>query len=318
MGYGDGPRVIAAEMAMFTGLLTLVVMGGAHPQLESLAPGDHKRKLMMGELTRSYHIHIPPTYDPRKPAPVVLVLHGAGMNGAMMEWFCGLSMKADQAGFIAVYPNGTGLGGTLLTWNAGMFPGGLNTTRADDVAFLGKVLDDLATVVCVDDKRVYAAGISNGGMMAYRLAVEMPGRFAAIASVAGVTCLEKPEPKSPIPILHIHGTKDILVPFEGTKEGGGPFRFPAIEESLKLWCKLNGCSESPEATVLEAKHDKLKVIRKDYCTGKEKAPVILYVVEGGGHTWPGIDRHARFLGDNTHNIDANDLLWDFFRQFTLK
>jgi polyhydroxybutyrate depolymerase len=155
-------------------------------------------------------------------------------------------------------------------------------------------------------------------MMAYRLAVEMPGRFAAIASVAGVMCLDKPEPKRPIPILHIHGTKDSLVPFAGTRVGGGPFRFEAVEESLKLWCKLNGCCDLPEVTELDTKHDKLKVLRKDYRTGKEKAPVILYVVEGGGHTWPGIDRHARFLGENTHNIDANDLIWNFFKEFSLK
>jgi polyhydroxybutyrate depolymerase len=303
---------------MFSGVLTLAVLFAAQSQLESLGPGDHKRKLVIGELTRSYFVHVPPSYDPKKPAPVVLVLHGAAMNGAMMEWFCGLSKKADDAGFIAVYPNGTGLGGTLLTWNAGEFPGGLNTIRPDDVAFIGKVLDDVASVVRVDDKRIYAAGMSNGGMMAYRLAVEMPGRFAAIASVAGVMCLDKPDLKQPIPILHIHGTKDNLVPFAGTREGGGPFRFQAVEESLKPWCKLNGCAEMPEVTELDTKHDKLKVLRKDYCTGKEKAPVMLYVVEGGGHTWPGIDHHARFLGENTHNIDANDLIWDFFKEFALK
>src|SRR5438309_369954 len=83
---------------------------------------------------------------------------------------------------------------------------------------------DLATVVRVDRKRVYACGMSNGGMMAYRLAAEMPERFAAIAVVSGVMCLEKPQLKHAMPILHFHGTKDSLIPFEGTKTGGGPFR----------------------------------------------------------------------------------------------
>jgi polyhydroxybutyrate depolymerase len=250
--------------------------------------------------------------------PVVLVLHGAVMNGPLMEWFCGMSKKADEAGFIAVYPNGTGPAGALLTWNAGLFPGGLNPNRTDDVAFIRKVLDDLATVVSIDRKRVYASGMSNGGMMAYRLAVEMPDRIAAVAVVCGILCVENAEPKCPVPVLHFHGTKDGLIPFEGTKNGGGPYRFPSVMENLKIWCKSNGCSDTPTETELPTKEDKLKVIRKDFRTGEEKAPVILYVIEGGGHTWPGMERHAAFLGATTKNISANDLMWDFFRRFSLK
>jgi polyhydroxybutyrate depolymerase len=303
---------------METSLLTIVVMLLTQSQLEPLGPGDHARRILVDELKRSYSVHVPPSYDAKKPPPVVLVLHGAAMNGPIMEWFCGLSKKADEAGFIAVYPNGTGPGGTLLTWNAGRFPGGLNPRRADDVAFIGKVLDDLASVVTYDAKRVYATGISNGAMMAYRLAVEMPDRIAAIAAVAGVMCLENPEPKQPVPILHFHGTKDGLVPFDGARNGSSPFRFPAVEESLKVWLKCNGCAETPETCELPMAEDKLKVIRKDYRTGQEKAPVVLYVIEEGGHTWPGMDRHARFLGATTHNISANDLMWDFFQQFSLK
>jgi polyhydroxybutyrate depolymerase len=303
---------------MQTGLLLFVSMLLAQPHFLPLRAGDHVRQLALGELQRSYYVHIPPTYDSKKPMPVVLVLHGAAMNGQIMEWFCGLSKKADEAGFIACYPNGTGPGGTLLTWNAGVFPGGLNPRRANDVAFIGAVLDDLGTVARVDRKRVYAAGMSNGGMMAYRLAAEMPERFAAIAVVSGVMCLEKPELKHSMPILHFHGTKDGLVPFAGTKNGGGPYRFPGVMENLEPWLHLNECAEMPTVTELPTKEDKLQVIRKDYTTGTEKAPVVLYVIEGGGHTWPGMERHAAFLGATTLNISANDLMWDFFRQFTLK
>ena len=87
--------------------------------LGPLGPGDHNRSITLGESTRSYLVHVPPKYDAKKPTPVVLVLHGAGMNGKMMASFCGLNKKADEAGFIAVYPNGTGLADLLLTWNAG-------------------------------------------------------------------------------------------------------------------------------------------------------------------------------------------------------
>jgi polyhydroxybutyrate depolymerase len=303
------------ELRMQSGLLLFISFLFAHPQLLPLGAGEHLRHLTQGELKRSYLVHIPPSYDGKKPMPVVVVLHGAAMNGPIMEWFCGLSKKADEAGFIAVYPDGTGPGGTFLTWNAGVFPGKLNPNRPDDVAFIGQVLDSLAAVVRMDRKRVYAAGISNGAMMAYRLAAEMPERFAAIAAIAGVLCVENPDLKQPMPILHFHGTKDGLVPFEGTK---GPFRFPSVMENLAKWLKVNGCSETPKVTELPAKDEKLRVIRKDYNGGDEKAPVVLYMIEGGGHTWPGMQRHALFLGATAMSISANDLMWEFFRQFALK
>ena len=171
---------------------------------------------MMGEQKRTYIVHIPKGYDPKKPAPVVLALHGAAMNGSMMVWFTGLNKKSDKAGFIVVYPSGTGTG-PFLTWNAGGFKGKMAEGKADDVAFIGKLLDDLGTVVKVDEKRVYACGMSNGGMMCYRLAAELSDRIAAIAPVAGTIAIDESKPKRPVPVIHFHGTKDTFVPFEMAK-----------------------------------------------------------------------------------------------------
>src|SRR5204862_3075654 len=103
--------------------------------------------------------------------------------------------------------------GFFQTWNAGVFPGELGAKNADDVKYLGKVLDDVESAVKVDKKRVYAAGLSNGAMMSYRLASEMSDRVAAIATVAGTIAVEKYEPKRPVSVVHFHGTKDGLVPF---------------------------------------------------------------------------------------------------------
>lgn len=303
---------------MPSGLLMLIALIAAGPQLTALRPGDYTRQLSVGGLERTYHVHVPPGYDPRKPAPVVLVLHGALMNGPIMEWFCGVSKKADEAGFIAVYPDGTGPGGKLYTWNAGSFPGKLNPKAADDVAFIGKLLDELPQLLPVDRKRIYLSGMSNGAMMAYRLAVELPNRFAAVCAISGTLALEDAEPKTPMPILHMHGTKDGLVPFDGTMKGGGPFRFPSVAETLRHWIKVNRCSATPKVTELPTTRDKLQVVRKDYRSGTEKAPVVLYVIDGGGHTWPGMQRHAAFLGATTLNLVANDVMWEFFRQFRLK
>ena len=149
---------------------------------EPFGPGDHTRTFTVDGILRTYLAHVPPGYVEGKPTPVVLALHGAAMNGLMMVGFTGLDATADKAGFIVVYPSGTGVG-PFRTWNAGGFPGGSNKT--DDVTFLGKVLDDVTALATVDTKRVFACGMSNGGMMSYRLAAEMSDRIAAIAPVAG-------------------------------------------------------------------------------------------------------------------------------------
>ena len=161
----------------------LVIAALALGQPEPLGAGDHKRTITVGDVKRTHYIHVPPKYDPKKPAAVVLALHGAGMWDKMMERFTGLSDTADAHNFIVVYPNGTGV---FQTWNAGVFPGELGTKNADDVKYLGKVLDDVESAVKVDKKRVYAAGLSNGAMMSYRLASEMSDRIAAIATIASI------------------------------------------------------------------------------------------------------------------------------------
>ncbi len=150
-----------------------------------LGPGDHTRTLTVGGLERSYIVHVPKSYDGAKACPVVLVYHGGGSNAEQMVRFCGLNDKADEAGFIAVYPDGTGLIHRLLTFNGGNCCGYAMRRKIDDVAFTKAVLDDLAKVVRVDEKRIFATGMSNGAIMAYLLAAELSDRIAAIAPVAG-------------------------------------------------------------------------------------------------------------------------------------
>jgi polyhydroxybutyrate depolymerase len=287
-------------------------------QPESLGPGDHTRTIMMGEQKRTYLVHVPKGYDPNKPTPVVLALHGAAMNGSMMVWFSGLNKKSDDAGFIVVYPSGTGTE-PFLTWNAGGFEGKMAEGRADDVAFIGKLLDDLSTLVKVDEKRVYACGMSNGGMMCYRLAAELSDRIAAIAPVAGTIAIEESKPNRPVPVIHFHGSQDNMVPFE-MKKGRRPsfMKLKGVEESVQTWVKLNGCDEKPKTNVLSKDGDEMKVTRSVYGGGKDGAEVVLIVIEGGGHTWPGQQPPVGFMGKSAKNISANDLMWEFFQSYTLK
>ena len=284
----------------------------------ALGPGDHRLTLQVDGRTRSYLVHIPPGYDAAKPAegtPVVLVFHGASTNGAMMAQFSGLNTKADSAGFVAVYPNGTGVDDLLLLWNAGSRP-----STVDDVKFVDKLLDDLAAVVHVDPKRVYATGLSNGGFMCYRLAAELANRIAAIAPVAGSLAIDNPHPARPVPVMHFHGTADTLVPFNGPSRWmWHGLKFVSVEQTIKTWVKLDGCPDEPKVTTIpDTAGDGMPVVKKVYGPGTEGAEVVLFVIENGGHTWPGQQVPIGFVGKSTANISANDLMWDFFQKHPMK
>ena len=147
-------------------------------------------------MDRSYLAHVPPKYDPMQPTPVVLILHGAGMNGWIMASFCGMNQKSDEAGFIVVYPSGTGLAGLMLVWNAGGFaPRRPTMWRLSARCWMTSPPSSTWT-----PKRVYATGMSNGGMMCYRLAAELSDRIAAIAPVAGTMAVDNYNPKRPVPV----------------------------------------------------------------------------------------------------------------------
>jgi polyhydroxybutyrate depolymerase len=162
--------------------------------------------------------------------------------------------------------------------------------------------------------------MSNGGMMCYRLAAELSGRITAIASVSGTMCVAPVKAKRPVPILHFHGTDDFLVPREGpNKNLPLLIRFRSLDDTIGAWVKCNHCKDAPEVVRLPNQAaDRLPVTRTVYAAGKNGADVVLYTIDGGGHTWPGVDRHADFLGKTTFNISANELMWQFFKKHTLE
>lgn len=285
---------------------------------DPLAPGDHTRTLQHDGRTRSYIVHVPPKYDPKLPTPLVLAFHGGGSNAKIMVRFCGLNDKADQENFIVVYPDGTG-NLQMLTWNGGNCCGYAMRNKVDDVGFTRLLLDDLASVTNVDAKRVFATGISNGGIMCYRLASELSDRIAAIASVAGTMGTAACNPKRPVPIMHFHGSDDNFLPFKGGKGNGvSGTDFYSVDYSVQAWVKADGCPAEPKVEDLPKKADDgTTVQRKIYGPGTEGAEVILFVINGGGHTWPGRDT-IRILGKSTHNISANDLMWEFFKRHPMK
>lgn len=250
------------------------------------------------------------------PMPVVLILHGATMTGPLMAAFTDLDAKADEAGFLAVYPNGTGSAATYF-WNAGKCCGPPAQDDVDDVTFIRVLLDHLATTHQVDPKRIFVTGLSNGAMMAYRLASELSDRIAAVACVGGTMATDTCQPTRPVPVLHIHGTDDMFVPFAGGKGSRSVtgVLYHSAEYSIRAWTRANGCADEPTVEVLpDHANDGTHVILKTYSGDSKKSEVVLVVIEGGGHTWPGRDLGTKALGKSTKNLSANDAIWEFFKR----
>lgn len=305
--------LLRAELSPLHGLLVEQKQATA----SAVAPGDHVRKLTVDGLERSCVIHVPPGLHPTEPAPLVLVLHGAAMNAQMMQGFSGMNAQADAAKFIAVYPNGTGLAGAFLTWNSG----GLGPARKkpDDVSFLRALLDDLAGILQVDPRRTYAAGMSNGAMMCYRLAAEMPDRIAAIAAVGGTLAMNDPRPSRAVPLIHFHGTDDRVVPYAGPRnQNSSATSFRSVPETIATWVKLTSCWPSPLIREVPDRFPDSTTVRvSTYGPGRAGAEVVLVDIIGGGHTWPGQQPAVSLIGKSTREISANRMIWDFFQKHPL-
>ncbi|QDT55524.1 Oxidized polyvinyl alcohol hydrolase precursor [Caulifigura coniformis] len=283
-----------------------------------LGPGDHARKLSVDGRERSYLVHVPEAYSRERATPVVLVLHGARTNGLITIAVTGMNAKSDQAGFIAVYPNGTG-SDPFLYWNAGQRSSQIVRENPDDVKFIRLLLDDLGAVLNVDQKRVFAAGMSNGGMMCYRLAAELSDRIAAIAPVAGTMAIPTARPGRPVSVLHFHGTADNVVQYNGRNSGAlQPLK--SVSDSIEYWRIVNGCAAKPVVSDLpdRDRSDGTTVRRTQYPPGNDAAEVVLYAVQNGGHTWPGQKSLLPTLGKSTLDISANDLMWEFFERHSMK
>src|SRR5262245_22721709 len=255
---------------------------------------------------RSYLVHLPSRMA-GAPRPVVLAFHGGLNNARSMIGLTGLNDKADTEGFIAVYPNGTGRLARALTWNAGTCCGFAEEQRVDDVKFVQAVLDDLASQYHIDARRVYATGISNGGQMAYRLAAELPGRIAAIAPVSGSLEVDATRSTGKVSVLHFHGTDDPYIPFTGGhgRRSLPGLRFNSVENAMRTWAAIDGCSGSPVVEALpDPVIDSTSVSRRTYRNCLNGTEVVLYIVDGGGHAWPGHSVAERLLGRSTRDISA--------------
>ena len=159
--------------------------------------------------------------------------------------------------------------------------------------------------------------------MVYRLASELSDRIAAIASVAGPMGTEACRPLRPVPVLHIHGTKDLAVPFEGGKGTLDPSGtdYSSVNYTIQAWAKADECASTPRVEeLLDRAEDGTTVSRQTYSGGRNGAEVVLITVKGGGHTWPGREfgPELKILGLSSKEISANELIWEFFEKHRMR
>ncbi len=279
--------------------------------------GDYTFAVNHGGLERFYIVHVPTAYKSQVATPLVVVLHGGGgdMSIQASPDYYKLSPKADKENFIAVYPNGYSKlkSGKFATWNAGHCCGDARDKKIDDVGFIKTIIESLSRQLNVDQKRIFATGMSNGAMMSYRLACEMPNVFRAIAAVAGTDNTAECKPAKAVSILHIHAKNDDHVLFTGgsgksLSDKSKVTEFISVADTIQKWNALNACEKIPKRNL-----EKPRAFCETYSECKNNSEVQLCVTETGGHSWPGGKKVRRGQESPSEDISANDVMWDFFK-----
>ncbi|PIQ83327.1 MAG: polyhydroxybutyrate depolymerase [Candidatus Omnitrophica bacterium CG11_big_fil_rev_8_21_14_0_20_63_9] len=267
------------------------------------------RRLTVQGRARRYLVYAPKVLP--QAMPLVIVLHGHQGGARRIMRMSGMNAKADQAGFLVAYPEGSRwavLGGG--SWNADHCCGYARARAVDDVAFLKAMLERLRAEYRIDPHRVYVAGASNGAMMAYRLACELSDQIAAVASVSGTMQPEACHPSHPVSILMVHGTADTYVPYAGGDGAAtADHRMDASQDAVAaFWVRHNGCVASPHG----GRQGNVEILEHTDCQGTSATK--RYTIHGGGHAWPG-GRRGWLFGDRpTHEFLAIDAIWEFFER----
>ncbi len=285
-----------------------VSSGPTHCAAKTGTAGDHTILLTSNGLPRSSFVHVPSSYDPSLGTMIVLNFHGFTSNALEQIVLARMNPAADARKFIVVYPDGI-----ASSWNAGDCCGDSWTNDVDDVKFTKDLLAKLEDDYCIDPKRIYAAGFSNGGFLAYRLACEMADVFAAVAPVAGAQGISPDQchPSRPVPVLQFHGTSDFVVPYNGGTpispiDFGGPITFRSVNDTTDIWRVKNGCLEEPHQI-----YQKGDATCNEWSGCRGGSDVTLCTIDGGGHAWPG-GVSVPFLGKTSTDISATDTIVNFF------
>jgi len=255
---------------------------------------------------RRYLLHVPESYDPSTPVPLVISLHGFAQWPAHQSQLTGWTELADENGFIVVHPGGLGF---PKRWQTEFQDG---SAPSPDVTFISDLIDQLEMDYAIDPNRIYVNGLSNGGGMSALLACELSDRVAAMGGVAGAYSFSWEDCPSarPIPAILFHGTEDPIVPYLGGEVDNGRFNLPALPSWVEELAQHNGC-ETPPLEVPAS--GEVSGIRFENC--RENAEVIFYTIDSGGHSWPGGGYLPKWLvGHTTQDMDATQVMWEFFQR----
>lgn len=285
-------------------------------------------------IRRRFLVHLPPGYNPRLSMPVVIALHGQGMDIDGMRGLTCFDYVADRNNFIVVYPQGVS-----KAWNAG---GPKPQSNADDIRFMVDMVGFMSKKYSIDSRALYVCGISNGGQMTQKIACSNAGSLfaaAGVVAISGYTSVCKAcGSRRPMPIIFFLGTDDPLIPREsGESKKLGKFAeayglgdlalnatiakyadIMTAEQVVDFWAEHNGCSPGRQENLPDRDiHDGCRVTREVMGSGGRE--VAAYTIEGGGHSWPGGLGYVaeERLGRTTNDINATDILWDFFRRHRL-
>jgi polyhydroxybutyrate depolymerase len=349
-GKRGGLRVLLATGAALLVLLGTGIAGSGlaaaatttttapHPVLASES-GSYVFSLTFDGLQRDYRLHVPPAAASGKPLPLVLNLHGATQNAQLEEITSDMDPNADMNGYLVAYPDGTRISKVLTPdpiaknaqygWNAGMCCGLPVTKHINDVGFLLKVISDIAAKTPVDLRRVYMTGISNGGMMAYAMASEASGHFAAISSISGQTEIPVIHPTRSVPTMEFHSVNDPIAKFDGTPNKNPLLRL-SVMEGIDQWVKADGCDKKPvtgteiigAAGSISAGETATPI---SYTHCRSGAEVALWRFTGSGHVWPGSTLNTgpmknwilAGVGRGIVLVNADETMWQFFEKYSL-
>ncbi len=280
--------------------------------------------LVSDGLPRTYLQHVPPVYDGRHPVPVVVDLHGYGEGSAIESQLTGFGAYGDTNGFVTVTPQGRG---PNPFWDSSF--------GSPDVRFVGDLLDHVERTLCIDQRRIYVTGYSNGAFLTSSVACVYANRVAAVAPVAGIEAPSGCKPQRRVPVVAFHGTADQDVAYTGglgpkglalpAPDGSGRTlaqtgffglnpHGPSVPQILAAWANRNGCSAKPTAQPVASD---VTLLRYRCPAG---ADTELYRVTGGGHAWPGSQFSAAvasITGPTTRSISATAVIWRFFRAHAL-
>ncbi len=276
-----------------------------------IANKTNGRLISSGEM-RKYLLYVPKSYDSTQATPLMINLHGFAQWPANQAKVSQWNKLADENGLIVVYPQGSNF---PLRWHLQSAEPTSIPDAEKDVKFISDLILKLSAKYSIDPDRIYASGLSNGAGMSFMLACDLSEQIAAIGGVGGayVTPFESCQPSRPVPLIIFHGMADPIVPFHGSQPQSQVGRLPDIPSWVNGYAVQNGCNLEPVTFLMSGA---VKGVRYLQCD--ENADVIFYTIADGCHSWPGGGVLPEWIvGKTSQEIDATQLMWEFFMKHTL-